>query len=110
MMSNEQFRTVQERTARTVNGFPMLFLALALGGIAIWRFIHAIVHEEIGTLILAICLFIVGLLILIGLFPVQPNESRVLIFFGRYIGSCRTEGFRWGNPFAVAAREVRLVQ
>ena len=104
MMIDEQFRTVKEQTARTVNGFPMLFLALALEGVAIWRFIHAIVHEEIGTLILAICLFIVGLLTLIGLFPVQPNEARVLIFFGRYIGSCRTEGFRWGNPFAVKPR------
>jgi regulator of protease activity HflC (stomatin/prohibitin superfamily) len=40
----------------------------------------------------------------VGFFTVQPNESRILIFFGRYIGSCQTEGFRWGNPFAIKKR------
>ena len=47
---------------------------------------------------------VVAILTLVGLFAVQPNESRVLIFFGRYIGTCRTEGFRWGNPFAIKPR------
>jgi regulator of protease activity HflC (stomatin/prohibitin superfamily) len=98
---SEQFRTVPEHEATTTNGFPMLFLGIGLEGLAIWRFIHAIVHEQIGALIFAVGLFIVGLLILVGLFTVQPNEARVLIFFGRYIGTCRTEGFRWGNPFAI---------
>ena len=103
-MDEQRFRTVLEHLATTVNGFPMLFLGLGLGGVAIWRFIHAIVHEQFGTLFMAIGLFIVAILTLVGLFAVQPNEARVLIFFGRYIGTCRTEGFRWGNPFAVKPR------
>jgi regulator of protease activity HflC (stomatin/prohibitin superfamily) len=36
-----------------------------------------------------------------GFFIVQPNEARVLILFGRYIGSVRDDGFWWANPFAV---------
>ncbi len=36
-----------------------------------------------------------------GLFVVQPNEARVLVLFGKYIGSVRDSGFRWGQPFAV---------
>jgi nucleotide-binding universal stress UspA family protein len=103
-MRDEQYRTVQEHRATTFNGFPVLFLGLGMGGIAIWRFIHAIRYEQIGTLILAIVLFILAILTLVGLFAVQPNESRVLIFFGRYIGTCRTEGLRWGNPFASKPR------
>lgn len=100
-MSAEPFRTVREHEAATVNGFPMLFLGIGLVGVAIWRFIHAIVNEQVGTLILAAAIFVVGLLVLVGVFAVQPNEARVLIFFGRYIGTCRTEGFRWGNPLAI---------
>jgi nucleotide-binding universal stress UspA family protein len=98
---SEQFRTVREHEATTTNGFPMLFLGIGLLGVAIWRFIYAIANEEIGTLIIAVLIFIAGILTLVGLFAVQPNEARVLIFFGRYIGTCRTEGFRWGNPFAI---------
>ncbi len=100
-MSEQEFRTVREHEATTFNGFPMLFLGIGLEGVAIWRFVHAIANEQVGSLILAIAMFVVGLLVVVGLFTVQPNESRVLIFFGRYIGSCRTEGFRWGNPFAI---------
>jgi len=100
-MSEQAFRTVREHEATTFNGFPMLFLGIGLEGVAIWRFVHAIANEQVGSLILAIAMFVVGLLVVVGLFTVQPNESRVLIFFGRYIGSCRTEGFRWGNPFAI---------
>ena len=103
-MSEQPFRTIQEHRATTVNGFPMLFLGLGLGAFAIWRFVHAIAYEQVGTLILAIGSFILAILTLVGLFAVQPNEARILIFFGRYIGTCRTEGFRWGNPFAIKPR------
>lgn len=36
-----------------------------------------------------------------GYFTVQPNQARVVIFFGRYVGTVRDEGFWWTNPFAV---------
>jgi regulator of protease activity HflC (stomatin/prohibitin superfamily) len=35
-----------------------------------------------------------------GLFVVQPNEARVLILFGRYIGTASEPGWWWCNPFA----------
>lgn len=34
-----------------------------------------------------------------GLFIVAPNQSRVLVLFGRYRGTVRREGFYWTNPF-----------
>jgi hypothetical protein len=42
-----------------------------------------------------------------GLFVVQPNEARVLVLFGRYVGSVRDSGFWWTNPFVVK-RHVTL--
>lgn len=34
-----------------------------------------------------------------GCMPVQPNQSRVLLLFGKYIGSVHDSGFYWVNPF-----------
>ncbi len=34
-----------------------------------------------------------------GFFTLQPNEARVLVLFGRYVGTVRESGFFWGNPF-----------
>jgi regulator of protease activity HflC (stomatin/prohibitin superfamily) len=40
-----------------------------------------------------------ALLLLKGLFVVNPNEGRVLQLFGNYIGTVRDPGLRWTNPF-----------
>jgi regulator of protease activity HflC (stomatin/prohibitin superfamily) len=42
-----------------------------------------------------------GVLIILmtGLFTLQPNQARVLVLFGAYKGTVRTPGFHWGNPF-----------
>ncbi len=42
-----------------------------------------------------------ALVCLFGLFIVSPNQSRVLVLFGRYRGTVRKEGFWWTNPFTV---------
>jgi regulator of protease activity HflC (stomatin/prohibitin superfamily) len=39
------------------------------------------------------------LVCLLGFFVVNPNEGRVLQFFGAYRGTVKTPGLRWANPF-----------
>src|SRR5262245_50104175 len=39
-----------------------------------------------------------------GFIIVNPNEARVIQFFGRYIGSIRRSGFHWTWPFTVKKR------
>ncbi len=34
-----------------------------------------------------------------GFMPIQPNEARVLLLFGNYIGTVKESGFFWVNPF-----------
>ncbi|HEY3934599.1 MAG TPA: SPFH domain-containing protein [Gemmatimonadales bacterium] len=34
-----------------------------------------------------------------GLFSVQPNQAKVITLFGRYVGSVKTPGLWWANPF-----------
>lgn len=45
-------------------------------------------------------LFLVAYILHLGGFiTVQPNESRVLTFFGKYSGTVKENGFFWVNPF-----------
>lgn len=40
-----------------------------------------------------------GVFCMPGFFFVNPNTSRVLVLFGKYIGTVKTNGFYWVNPF-----------
>ncbi len=103
-MSAQEFKAVREYPAKTLNGFGMLLVGLVFGAFGVWSFVQALQYQAIDSLFWAVGLIVFAVILLVGLFTVQPNESRVLIFFGRYIGSCRSEGFRWGNPFAIKRR------
>ncbi|MBY0240867.1 MAG: SPFH domain-containing protein [Burkholderiaceae bacterium] len=39
-----------------------------------------------------------GIFTLAGLYMLQPNESAILMLFGKYIGTDRSEGLRWACP------------
>ena len=82
----------QENTIVPANGYSMLFLFLILfvGGIA------AIVAIRMPLFGFAILL---GLFMIPGFIMVQPNNSRVLLLFGKYVGSVKKNGFYWVNPF-----------
>ncbi|MBI3270221.1 MAG: SPFH domain-containing protein [Planctomycetes bacterium] len=41
----------------------------------------------------------VGTISSCGHFTLQPNEARVLLLFGSYVGTVRQSGFYWANPF-----------
>ncbi len=101
---------VQEKPVTATNGFFMLFLGLIGLVVAIFLFIYGVGPEDgdgprsLVLLLSGVFLFIASMLTLTGLFPVQPNEARVLILFGSYIGSQRKSGFWWANPFATKKR------
>jgi hypothetical protein len=53
---------------------------------------------------------VVGLLLLVGLngfVVVQPNQAKVAVFLGRYLGTIRRSGFWWVNPLT-ARRNLSL--
>ena len=43
---------------------------------------------------------IIGVFILCGLTMVKPNQSKIIILFGKYIGTITEPGFWWVHPFA----------
>ncbi len=82
----------QEKTIIPSNGYLMLFIFLILffGGISA---LIAIKNPRFIPLIL-VAIFLVP-----GFIMVQPNNSRVLLLFGKYVGSVKKNGFYWVNPF-----------
>ncbi len=48
---------------------------------------------------ITIFLAIIGIFLCTGLIVVNPNESRVLTLFGKYMGTIKQNGFFWVNPF-----------
>jgi len=57
--------------------------------------------------VIAILCVLLAILVLRGLVLVNPNHSKVVLLFGRYVGTIRTAGFYWINPFTVR-RDVSL--
>jgi len=62
----------------------------------------AIILFSTDSLVLALILTVINLVfILPGLAIVNPNESKVLTLFGKYVGTVKQDGFFWVNPFTV---------
>jgi len=60
-------------------------------------------------IVLGVLLIPTAILLNKGLFSLQPNESQVLVLFGRYTGTVRKEGLHWANPFSVHRGEYTSV-
>lgn len=81
------------------NGFIMLFVMIAVIALSIWGIVFAIKTGTGLTAILAGAGILSALVSLAGLMVIEPNQARVLVFFGKYRGNFLKEGFWWINPF-----------
>ncbi len=112
-MSENVKKEYQEKELKPKNGFAMLFLVILLGIAAIAMFVVGIIRltqegdaVTAPSLVLFIGAFLVMFAVMImcaGFRIVGPNEAIVLTLFGKYVGSVKTEGFYWVNPFCANA-------
>jgi regulator of protease activity HflC (stomatin/prohibitin superfamily) len=93
--------TVVETTAKRINGYLAVLIQFIL--LAANAFLIYYIAENRAPVYLwvEIPLFIVSIIFAPGFFVVQPNEARVLVLFGKYIGTVRDSGFWYANPFAI---------
>ena len=89
-----------EKTYRAVSGYFLLLILLIILLGAIFSFLYEIIWSGITL----IPLFI---LTAIGFTVVNPNESCVLVLFGAYKGTIKSNGFFWVNPF-LAKKKISL--
>lgn len=96
----KQAAVSSERVVHVQSGWTMLpvFVGLLLAdiGFLVFAFQSGTSTWRVTFLILLLPICIV---LLKGLFTLQPNEARVLVLFGDYKGTVRSSGFHWGNPF-----------
>jgi len=84
-------------------GIPMLLfnilLFFAIIGACVWM-----LNVSLSTWLTVVCLILFGLLLIfnfiawIGFMQIEPNEARVMVFFGKYEGTVKENGFFWVNP------------
>lgn len=89
---------IRERSVKSANGIPLLIILLVLTALVAFAFVTMNISKPLRVLML-----IGGTLTLLfvfsGFYKVEPNQSAVLSLFGKYIGTVRTPGLRFNNPF-----------
>ncbi|MBO7267666.1 MAG: SPFH domain-containing protein [Bacteroidaceae bacterium] len=92
-----------------MNGFLALLLNLLMIP-AVVLLIKASIEGDIPSVLGGVTAAVLGvfwLIHLIGFMTQEPNEARVMVFFGKYKGTFRRAGFYWINPF-VEKKKVSL--
>lgn len=80
----------KEKIVKPTPGWVGILLIVGLAGLGI----IGIILGFVPSLVLdALSAFLI-----IGFVIVAPNESSVLVFFGRYVGTIKENGFYWVNP------------
>ena len=89
-----------EKVVVPKSGLAGLVLAVGFFAASIVFLVLAVMRDDRLFLLPAAATVLIGILLAVGLFVVQPNQSKVLVLFGTYIGSVKSEGFWFANPFA----------
>ena len=89
-----------------LNGFAALLLNLLLVGVTVYSIVVLANSETlvVWALISLIVSILAAVIMMCGYIMLEPNESRVLLFFGNYRGTFYNTGFWWINPFMSAKK------
>ena len=90
---------MKEKTAFHVNGYLGLLGAIIIGLISLWLMFVGFTRNFPVLLTIGIILFLIVILFSTSLTIIQPNEAKVLTFFGNYIGTIRDAGLFMTVPF-----------
>ncbi|MGE0388111.1 MAG: SPFH domain-containing protein [Gammaproteobacteria bacterium] len=95
---------IEERDARSLSGWFVLAIWLAALGLDIAALVRGAAGGPPVAAILAVPLLF---FLAKGFTILEPNQAAVMLFFGRYAGTLRRDGFFWVNPF-YRARKLSL--
>jgi hypothetical protein len=100
----------RDRDLLSIPGLPAAAIWLLLALAAVVLFVVSVTGGDAASWGGVAGAAVVGLLLLVGLngfVVVQPNQARVAVFLGRYLGTIRRSGFWWVNPLT-ARRNLSL--
>ena len=95
---------LREKSINTVPGLlalPLIIAAVIGGGF--WIVTLARLNEP-ALVWMPILLILISAMSIAGLFVVNPNDGQAVLLFGNYLGTVRSQGFHWVNPFTTRMR------
>src|SRR5690606_10827760 len=93
-----------ERIVKPTSGILALLVAIVFLGLSVYSVVLAIGSDNPCMVLVAILFFLVSFFIFKGVLIVQPNHSRVLNFFGKYVGTIKDNGLFFVNPLYSATK------
>lgn len=81
-----------------VSGFFAAILSFLLFAASVYLFVAAAERDAVSFIIYASLALIASILLAMGIIVISPNHSRVLTFFGKYVGSVKENGLLFVNP------------
>jgi regulator of protease activity HflC (stomatin/prohibitin superfamily) len=95
---------IREREYAALPGLLVTLLLFAVLAITLYLLITGAERASIGRIVALSLVMLLDLFLFAGLFVVNPNEGKLLQFFGDYVGTAKTPGLRWANPLYTKKR------
>ena len=89
----------KEKVSSASSGYVSVLVLIGFLCIGVCRLVFF--DQTVTGIILSVICFVAAILTASGLMVVNPNESSVLVLFGEYKGTIKSNGFFWVNPFYV---------
>lgn len=92
-----------EKVIKPAPGMLMLLVVIGLFAAAVYGIFLIKQNEANPGLFIAldVALWLVASLMAAGFAIVEPGDSKVVLLFGRYVGTIKDSGFYWVNPFTI---------
>ncbi|MBK9072081.1 MAG: SPFH domain-containing protein [Myxococcales bacterium] len=91
---------VNETTSDGYSGIGAIGVGLLAGAIAFAAFVSATTSAApLASIAVVIVAALTALTMFAGIYMLEPNAAAIMQLFGRYVGTARTAGLRWRNPF-----------
>jgi regulator of protease activity HflC (stomatin/prohibitin superfamily) len=95
---------IRERDYAALPGLPVFLVLFAVLLAAAYGLYDSVRADAPWSIVGAILVLVLAVFLMAGLFVVNPNEGKVLQFFGDYVGTAKQAGLRWANPLFTKKR------
>lgn len=96
--------TEKEFSGVKLSGFLGILVLFLLAGLFTY---FIILGREWSVITAGVLIPVLMILMAVGFMIVEPNNARVMVFFGKYKGTVTDNGFFWVNPF-YAKKKITL--
>lgn len=93
----EMINQEREFQGFSLNGFWMLFAHIILMPAIVVASVFFL--PMVAAIVISVLVGLFWIISMVGYMELEPNQARVLLFFGKYKGTFTKTGFYWVNPF-----------